>query len=330
MLRTLLSPRLVGLHLVTIVLVVAFAFLGRWQLGVFEESGRPHAVADPAPVALTTLVPPGGRMPAAAGGRRVAAQGAYDPSRQLLVAERAPTVETGGGAATGGDDGYWLLTPLTLADGTVIPVVRGWVPSPTDPATAVPDGAVSVTGRVLPPEPTDFARRRTAPLPAGQVATVSTAELVNLWRGVRLRDGFVVATDQTGAVPRAGSAVRAVAVPPPTESGGFTWRNLAYAAQWWIFAGFAVLMWFHFVRDTVRAARPGHAAGGEEDDGEGGSGEDGPGAAGPEDVAAAGRKDVAAAGPEDVAAAGREHGAAAETAGAPAAGPRAAGASPRE
>ncbi|GGL05431.1 SURF1-like protein [Sphaerisporangium melleum] len=273
MLRTLLSPRLVGLHLVTVAVLISFAFLGRWQLGVFEESGRPHVVSDPAPVALTTLVPPGTRMPGEDVGRRVTAQGAFDAARQLLVAERAPTVEAGGGEVTGGDSGYWLLTPLALSDGTVMPVVRGWVPTAGDPATAVPEGTVTVTGRVQPPEPTDFARRRTAPLPAGQVATVSTSELVNLWRGLRLRDGFIVATglspaaqaagkpESAGAGPiaapptPAGSGLRPVAVPPPTESGAFTWRNLAYAAQWWIFAGFAVFMWFHFVRDAVRASR---------------------------------------------------------------------------
>ncbi|MEV7967345.1 SURF1 family protein [Sphaerisporangium sp. NPDC088356] len=249
MLRTLFSPRLVGLHLVTIGVLISFTFLGRWQLGVFEESGRPHVVMDPAPVALSTLVEAGSRVPVEAIGRKVTAQGTFDASRQLLVAERAPTVEAGGGASK--DAGYWLLTPLKLAGGTLVPVVRGWVASPADPATAVPAGTVSVSGRLQPSEPTDFARRRTSPLPAGQVATVSTSELINVWQGVRLQDGFVVATAPVSRAP----ASRLVDAPPPTEGGGFAWRNLAYAAQWWIFAAFAVFMWFHFVRDAVRAGR---------------------------------------------------------------------------
>ncbi|MEU8271442.1 SURF1 family protein [Sphaerisporangium sp. NPDC049002] len=252
MLRTLFSPRLVGLHLVTIGVLISFTFLGRWQLGVFEESGRPHAVVDPAPIALSTLVEAGRRVPAPAISRRVTAQGTFEASRQLLVAEREPTVESGGGVSK--DGGYWLLTPLKLADGTLVPVVRGWVASPSDPATAVPGGTVSVSGRLQPSEPTDFARRRTSPLPAGQVATVSTSELINIWHGARLHDGFVVATAPMAPV------TRLVDVPPPTEGGGFTWRNLAYAAQWWIFAAFAVFMWFHFVRDAVRAGRAGGAA----------------------------------------------------------------------
>lgn len=263
MLRTLFSPHLVGLHLVTIGVLISFTLLGRWQLGVFEESGRPHVIADPAPVALTALVRPG-RLPVEAISRRATAEGAFDASRQLLVAEREPDVESGGGASK--NAGYWLLTPLELPDGTVMPVVRGWVASAADPAAAVPRGRVTVTGRLQPAEPTDFARRRTAPLPAGQVATVSTAELINVWQGVGVRDGFLVATAppavtgapsaaETGSAASGPAAVRLVDVPPPSKGGGFTWRNLAYAAQWWIFAAFAVFMWFHFVRDAVRGGR---------------------------------------------------------------------------
>ncbi|WP_248963481.1 SURF1 family protein [Sphaerisporangium perillae] len=271
MLRTLLSPRLVGLHLVTIAVLISFAFLGRWQLGVFEDSAKPHAILDPAPVALTSLVRAGERVPVEAISRRVTARGIFDASRQLLVAERTPTVESGGGAVK--DGGYWLLTPLLLADGTRMPVVRGWVPSATDPATAVPAGTVTVAGRVQPSEPTDFAKRRTSPLPAGQVATVSTAELVNVWRDVRLRDGFVVATGPVAAERPASATpdARPVDVPPPSEGGGFSWRNLAYAAQWWIFAGFAVFMWFHFVRDALRTARAGETP---QDDSDGFTGKD--------------------------------------------------------
>ncbi|MCW2883042.1 MAG: hypothetical protein JWQ95_7142 [Sphaerisporangium sp.] len=261
MLRTLLSPRLVGLHMVTIAVLISFTFLGRWQLGVFEDSGRPHAVLDPAPVALSTLVQPGKRLPVEALSRQVTVEGTFDASRQLLVAERASTVESGGGKASG----YWLLTPLKLPDGSMVPVVRGWVASATDPATVVPQGPVSVTGRVQPSEPSDFAERRTAPLPAGQVATVSTAELINVWRGVRLQDGFVVSTAEVAvkhpppAQVASAPTEKLVAAPPPTVGGGFTWRNLAYAAQWWIFAAFAVFMWFHFVRDAVRTGRGGDA-----------------------------------------------------------------------
>ncbi|MFD8556228.1 SURF1 family protein [Streptosporangium canum] len=235
MLRILFSPRVLVLHLLAIGALVVCGLLGRWQLGVFEDSGKPQATRDPAPVAVGTLTQPGRHLTSDAVSRQVTAEGTYDGSKQLLVAER--------------DGGLWLLTPLDLGDGTSIPVVRGWVPQAGDPAVAVPAGKVTVTGRLQPSEATDSVQRRIRQLPQGQVLTVSSAELVNLWRGAKLRDGFVVAGAQS---PAPAVAAKPVSVPPPTVSGAITWRNLAYAAQWWIFGLFAVFMWWHFVRDILR------------------------------------------------------------------------------
>ncbi|MBO3744931.1 SURF1 family protein [Streptosporangiaceae bacterium NEAU-GS5] len=238
MLRALLTPRMVGLHLLLIAVLVSFTLLGRWQLGVFESSGKPRLAADPAPIAIADLTQPGKRVDRSTADRRVTAEGAYDAAHQLLVPGRAPSVE-------GDGQGLWLLTPLRLDDGTFVAVVRGWVPAASDPATAVPEGRVTVTGRLQPAEETDTVSRGV--LPAGQVSTVSTAQLINLWPQARLRDGFVVASAQLPP-----SAAKLVATPAPTEAGGFSWRNLAYAAQWWIFALFGVFMWWHYVREAAK------------------------------------------------------------------------------
>ncbi|WP_169982978.1 SURF1 family protein [Microbispora sp. H10836] len=248
MLRTLLAPRLVALHLLVIGVLVSFTFLGRWQLGVFEASGAPRRAPDPAPVAVTELTQVGRHVSGAAISRKVTATGTFDAANQLLVADRVADVDAPGGRAARGG-GFWLLTPLRLADGTVVPVVRGWVATAADPAAAVPEGAVTVTGRLRPAEQTDDVMR-SGNLPRGQVATVSTAELINVWPDARVRDGFVVVTAQEPP-----SRATPVAVSAPTQGGGFTWRNLAYALQWWIFALFAVYMWFHFVRDALRGRR---------------------------------------------------------------------------
>ncbi|GII01061.1 SURF1 family protein [Planobispora takensis] len=243
MLRILFSPRVVALHLLAVGALVACVFLGRWQLGVFEDSGRPQAAVDPAPVSVTTLAQAGRHLDGEAIGRKVTAEGTFDATRQLLVAGR--------------DDGLWILTALDLGDGTSIPVVRGWIPSASDPATAVPEGRVTVSGRLQASEPTDSVQR-VREVPAGQVQTVSSAELINMWRGGKLRDGYVVATAQS---PAPAVAAEPVPVAPPTASGVLTWRNLAYAAQWWIFGLFAVFMWWHFVRDAVRSGTAGRDSG---------------------------------------------------------------------
>jgi len=46
---------------------------------------------------------------------------------------------------------------------------------------------------------------------------------------------------------------------------GLTWRNAAYALQWWVFGLFAAYMWWRMVRDDHRrdqaAALTKHPAG---------------------------------------------------------------------
>ncbi len=47
-------------------------------------------------------------------------------------------------------------------------------------------------------------------------------------------------------------------VPPLDTGGGLQLRNAAYAVQWWLFAAFALLLWWRMVRqdaiDTAMAA----------------------------------------------------------------------------
>ncbi|HZY01629.1 MAG TPA: hypothetical protein VFE92_19400, partial [Dermatophilaceae bacterium] len=48
-------------------------------------------------------------------------------------------------------------------------------------------------------------------------------------------------------------------VPPPAQvGGGISWRNAAYALQWWVFALFAAYMWWRMVRDDYEDSRRGH------------------------------------------------------------------------
>jgi surfeit locus 1 family protein len=42
-------------------------------------------------------------------------------------------------------------------------------------------------------------------------------------------------------------------VPPPSpQPHGIAWRNAAYAVQWWVFAGFALVMWWKMVQQAAR------------------------------------------------------------------------------
>src|SRR5690349_9576284 len=120
------------------------AFLGQWQLHRARERGaqaeeREHQRTKP----LAEVLVARQSFPGRAEGARVEARGTWDGARQLLVA----------GRTLGGRTGFWVLTPLKLADGSGVGVVRGWVATADDAAVAAPSGAVTVTGRLEPTEP---------------------------------------------------------------------------------------------------------------------------------------------------------------------------------
>jgi hypothetical protein len=93
-------------------------------------------------------------------------------------------------------------------------------------------------------------------LPTGQVAIISSPELLSLWRPP-LFLGYVIADKPEPAPPMQ------TVVAPLTDAGtDINWRNLAYAIQWWVFAGFAVF-WF------VRIYREEQGAGSRANAGEG-------------------------------------------------------------
>jgi len=78
--------------------------------------------------------------------------------------------------------------------------------------------------------------------------------LVNRWPG-SLYNAFVFATaEQPDVTSVAAPAVQRVP-PPALVSGGLSWRNAAYALQWWVFALFAAFMWWRMVRDDYETGR---------------------------------------------------------------------------
>ncbi|MCI2238736.1 SURF1 family protein [Kineococcus sp. TRM81007] len=181
-------------------------------------------------------------------GRRVAVSGTVDPAVDLLVP----------GRALDGRAGSWALSLVRLGDGTGVPLVRGWVPEGTA-APAAPTGPVDLLGVVQPPEVSDVAPS-TAALPEGQTWVVSAADLVNRV-DYPVASAYVTAAEPVAAAGADATALRAV---PPADPGESTrhldWRNLAYAAQWWVFAGFALVLWRRALRD-LRADRRAALAG---------------------------------------------------------------------
>jgi cytochrome oxidase assembly protein ShyY1 len=216
------------------------ARLGEWQLDRARQKGeqdRIKAAQAQPPVPLSSLLAPRTAFPESAADRRVRVQGSWDGARQLLVP----------GRRLGDATGLWVLTPLRLADGSGVPVVRGWVPKAGDAAAdpkALPAGPVDLTGVLQPSEAVaDLDPGDASGVPPGQVALAAAPLLVQHWP-YPLVTGYVVQTAAT-PVPAAAPAL----VPPSTGEGGLALQNLSYAFQWWLFSAFGIFFWWRVVRD---------------------------------------------------------------------------------
>lgn len=224
----------IGIITLGCVLAGGMALLGIWQLQVYARQGAEASAsrASQPPVPLASVAPAAARVTDGYG-LAVRLSGRYDPALQVLVAP-----ESTGPAAT--LDQLRVVSGVRQADGSVVAVVRGLVPGSTTTAPAPPRGEVTLTGVLLPSE------EAADGLPGGTVLpSVRVPLLAQSWPGPMV-DGFVVLS---AADARVGGLEPAPLLLP---EGQGRLRNGAYAAQWWIFGLFAVVMSARIARDLGR------------------------------------------------------------------------------
>jgi len=224
--RFLLSRRWLGLLAAALLVAIACAAMGIWQV---DRLGQRHARNDllnrnldaPA-VPATALLSVGRDPPEGDQFARVRTAGRYDVDGQLLVRTRPFE----------GQVGYYVLTPLVSDTGPALLVNRGWVPS--GPAAGVapdvpapPSGQVTVTARVRPSEP----RSTTGTPPVGQVTRIHVPTIARTLP-YDVYGGFADLSTEDPAPVR-----RPQRLPAPEPSEG---PHLAYAFQWFVFAAMAL------------------------------------------------------------------------------------------
>ncbi|RBP68198.1 cytochrome oxidase assembly protein ShyY1 [Brevibacterium sanguinis] len=253
-----LTPRWLGSLLLVLVLVTCFVGLSAWQV---DRAQHKNDVTDAQNVeelkpfndVMAAQVP----MPGILADQRVSLTGHWLPDAQVVVP----------GRVLDGADGYWVVT-MFAPDGArlgeeatldpegktiAIPVLRGFT---TDEATAsrsrAESGPVEMIARIGPVE----GPMPTADLPDGQVHTVSTSQLINLFPDVLTYSGFLIPESATGPAASVGTG-GLTAVPPTTtrDEGGFDLQSAVYAAEWLIFAGMALYMWWQLLRDDFLRRR---------------------------------------------------------------------------
>ncbi len=246
-------PRWVAAHAGILVLMVAFALLGRWQWDVGHKVA-PLTAAElqiwHTPQPVDSVITAANGLNGTQVGQAVQATGTYDSARQLLVP----------GRVLNGHSGYYVLAPLVTGSGEAVLVNRGFIAdagSSKPRIPAAPSGRIAVTGWAAEPESTTgevnangISESQTSGKITGtnEIQYISAAELVNQWP-YHLNDGYVTAMD---AASLSGGLL---AVPQPLPQHGTTWDllNVCYAFQWWLFI---VILGSWYVIHLRRELRP--------------------------------------------------------------------------
>lgn len=207
---------------VALVVAATCVGLGFWQLRRLDERRTLNARILDRRSATPITIEGASRGAAAEPYLPAAARGTYDVAHEMLLY----------GRSLDGEPGHHVVTPLVLADGGAILIVRGWVPFAMQtapvPGAAPPVDDVEVSGSLAP----DEGDGSTAPgangivrvLDVGGIASALPYEVFPL--PLQLAEQ---APPQLGSLP--------TPVPAPELSEG---PHLSYAIQWFAFAAVAV------------------------------------------------------------------------------------------
>lgn len=231
-------PRWIAALLLALGIAAAFAGLGQWQLERSFATGEIVTRETETTVPLAELAQPQTPVAAAHDGQLVAVEGEWVLDDTLVLSERYHDDEPG----------FWLVGHLTTADGAGLAVALGW----SDERQEVTDAAaqleaeasaapIGLEGRYVmgeAPQGSDFE--------AGELSAMSPAALVNLWSTTDeegFYGGYLISGEPVGDLV-------AIDAPPPPVDQEINWLNIFYAAEWAIFAGFAIFLWWRLVKDA--------------------------------------------------------------------------------
>lgn len=244
--RFVFSPKWLGFHALTwLVLIPAFIGLGQWQRDLWKDHDRSQGVVLSAlaasPVPLDSVDPHGHLVGQDQQWKMVSATGRYDTAHQFMVRNRSQNEQPG----------WYVVTPLVMADGTAVLVNQGWVTEATTggattlpPFPPVPPGTVTVNGSLQPDETTATTRIRDdiASLPTNEIALITATDHLASRVPYPLRDGSI---RLTSSVPANTGPTAAAPVPNPTYDNTM---YIAYMIQWWVFAVVMPVTWLLLIR----------------------------------------------------------------------------------
>jgi len=244
--RFALRPLWLLSHALIVVIVVVMVSLGFWQLRRLDDRR-----------AYTTSVEANESLPATSidsllatddptsrgddlAFRHVTARGRYDVDNEVIIRARSLNERPG----------VWVATPLRLANGDGVLVVRGFLPTQGTPdrvpqEAEPPSGDVTIEG-FLQPTQTKGTFGATDPKD-GKLANLARVDVERIEQqvGYRLYPAYV---QLTSSQPAPAGPVPELLQPPALDEG----PHLSYAIQWFIFSTIAVVGYPLILRRSAR------------------------------------------------------------------------------
>jgi cytochrome oxidase assembly protein ShyY1 len=220
-------PKWIVALIAALIVAGVFAALGQWQLQrAIDEATVVERDTENA-VALESVALPQSIPTTDSSGRMVSVSCEFVPGDDVVVENRQ----------TPEGSGNWLIRHCQTPEGASLAVAVGWKNSTIIPE-AIPYASGAIIGRYVPsesPQQSDFR--------SGELSAISVAHLINLWEAPGpVYGGYLVSSP-------APEGLLTIGTPAPPTDRQLNWLNLFYAAEWVIFAGFAVYLWYRLVKD---------------------------------------------------------------------------------
>ncbi len=235
--------RAVAVIAVTVVAAGVCGWLGVWQWD--RAHSRATVVREEAPRPIADVLSPSSDATEAVG-RSVTVRGTWGDDAAIVW-----------GREVNGTPAAFLVRSLVVpaaetgtGEQATLAVIVGYRPS-DDAACPDPGGSVTVTGYLKASEAPPVGAGRGEPSVCGTPGTdvVSTAQLARTWTGPMYSAVLVSGDGSASWTP----------LPPREPITRLNLQSLVYAAEWWAFGVFAVVLAARWVRDNGRVVTTGEA-----------------------------------------------------------------------
>jgi surfeit locus 1 family protein len=220
-------------HLIALTAVLVFVRAGFWQIDRLHEKqarNRLEASRSDGPAIDIADVDLD-----AAQYQHVTATGHFDVDGQVTIRNRAYE----------GTNGFHVVTPLVLGDGSAVLVNRGWIGVDDEPPPP-PSGEVTIEGLLLTSQTRSFGPKDPS---AGTLDVLNRIDVPRIQAQVDARL-YPLFLQQTAPSPAEG-ALPLLVDPPPRDEG----PHRSYAIQWFLFAGVVLVGYPLLMRRRARGPK---------------------------------------------------------------------------